>query len=160
MTPSERAVLISCHNDEKGCTVIADKITKPCRQNRSAGCCPVRAGVAANIGQWRATGWLLGDQVDPEAGPGRSRNPARSAMNRPWACHERGRTRGVLAGVHVGVASVAVGQAGRALAVPVHYSYQPGGLVTVLAGRRSCKAAAIRSVDRLGLCPDDSLRSG
>ena len=48
-----------------------------------------------------------------------------------------------LAGIHVGVLSAA-GTAGRTLAVPVWYSYQPGGLLTVLAGRRSRKAAAIR----------------
>jgi len=49
-----------------------------------------------------------------------------------------------LPGVHVGVLSAAVGTAGRTLAVPVWYSYQPGGLLTVLTGRRSRKAAAIR----------------
>jgi hypothetical protein len=44
-----------------------------------------------------------------------------------------------LAGMNVGVPSTAVGTAGRALAVSVCYSYQPGGLLT---GRRSRKAAA------------------
>jgi nitroimidazol reductase NimA-like FMN-containing flavoprotein (pyridoxamine 5'-phosphate oxidase superfamily) len=60
-----------------------------------------------------------------------------------------------LALVHVGVLSVAVGNAGRTLAVPVWYSYQPGGLLTVLTGRRSRKAAAIRSAERFGLCVQD-----
>ncbi len=61
-----------------------------------------------------------------------------------------------LAGVRVGVLSVAVGAAGRTLAVPVWYSYQPGGLVTVLTGRRSRKAAAIRAAGRFGLCVQDA----
>jgi Pyridoxamine 5'-phosphate oxidase len=60
-----------------------------------------------------------------------------------------------LAGVRVGVLSVAVGNAGRTLVVPVWYSYQPGGLLTVLTGRRSRKAAAIRSAERFGLCVQD-----
>ena len=50
-----------------------------------------------------------------------------------------------LAGVHVGVLSAAIGTAGQTLAVPVWYSYQPGGLLTVLTGRRSRKAAAMRA---------------
>jgi len=60
-----------------------------------------------------------------------------------------------LAGVHVGVLSAAAGQEGRTLAVPVWYSYQPGGLVTVLTGRRSRKAVAIRAAGRFGLCVHD-----
>ena len=47
-----------------------------------------------------------------------------------------------LAGVHIGVLSAAAGTAGRTLAIPVWYSYQPGGLLTVLTGRWSRKAAA------------------
>ena len=42
-----------------------------------------------------------------------------------------------LAGVHVGVPSAAVGKTGQTLAVPVWYSYQPGGLLTVLTGIRA-----------------------
>ena len=62
-----------------------------------------------------------------------------------------------LAGVHVGVLSAAIGTAGQTLAVPVWYSYQPGGLLTVLTGRRSRMAAAIRASGRFGLCAlDDS----
>jgi PPOX class probable F420-dependent enzyme len=60
-----------------------------------------------------------------------------------------------LADVHVGVLSAAVGTAGRTLAVPVWYSYRPGGLVTVLTGRRSRKAAAIRAAGRFGVCVQD-----
>ena len=60
-----------------------------------------------------------------------------------------------LAGVHVGVLSAAIGTAGQTLAVPVWYSYQPGGLVTVLTGRRSRKAAAIRAAGRFALCVQD-----
>src|SRR5689334_5326692 len=44
-----------------------------------------------------------------------------------------------LAGVHVGVLSAAIGTAGQTLAVPAWYSYQPGGLLTVLTGRRRAR---------------------
>jgi nitroimidazol reductase NimA-like FMN-containing flavoprotein (pyridoxamine 5'-phosphate oxidase superfamily) len=61
-----------------------------------------------------------------------------------------------LADVHVGVLSAAMGTAGQTLAVPVWYSYQPGGLLTVLTGRRSRKATAIRAAGRFGLCVQDA----
>ncbi len=60
-----------------------------------------------------------------------------------------------LAGVHIGVLNAAAGTAGRTLAVPVWYSYQPGGLLTVLTGRRSRKAAAVRAAGRFSLCVQD-----
>jgi PPOX class probable F420-dependent enzyme len=60
-----------------------------------------------------------------------------------------------LAGVHVGVLSAAVGDGGRTLAVPVWYSYQLGGLLTVLTGRRSRKATAIRTAGRFSVCVQD-----
>jgi len=60
-----------------------------------------------------------------------------------------------LGGVHVGVLSVAVGTTGLTLAVPVWYSYHPSGLLTVLTGRRSRKAGAIRAAGRFGLCVQD-----
>jgi hypothetical protein len=60
-----------------------------------------------------------------------------------------------LADVHIGVLSAAMGAAGRTLVVPVWYSYRPGGLVTVLTGRRSRKATAIRAAGRFGLCAQD-----
>jgi len=72
-----------------------------------------------------------------------------------WVAMSAARREEFLAGVHVGVLSAAVGTAGRTLAVPVWYSYQPGGLLTVLTGRRSRKAAAIRAAGRFGLCVQD-----
>ena len=60
-----------------------------------------------------------------------------------------------LADVHVGVLCTALGSAGQTLAVPVWYSYEPGGLLTVLTGRRSRKAAAIRAAGRFSLCAQD-----
>jgi hypothetical protein len=60
-----------------------------------------------------------------------------------------------LAGVHVGVLSAAMGAPGRTLAVPVWYGYRPGGLVTVLTGRESRKARAIRAAGRFSLCAQD-----
>jgi len=57
--------------------------------------------------------------------------------------------------VRLGVLSLAVGQGGQTLAVPVWYSYQPGGLLTVLTGRGSRKATAIRAAGRFGLCVQD-----
>ena len=61
-----------------------------------------------------------------------------------------------LAGVRIGVLSAAAGTSGRTLAVPVWYSYQPGGLLTVLTGRQSRKAAAIRAAGRFSLCAQDA----
>jgi len=56
-----------------------------------------------------------------------------------------------LAGVHVGV--LAVADAGRApLTVPVWYSYDPGGLVSIITGRSSRKAARIEAERRISLC--------
>src|SRR6185437_12603316 len=72
-----------------------------------------------------------------------------------WAAMSAVEGEEFLAGVHVGVLSAAVGTAGQTLAVPVWYSYQPGGLLTVLTGRRSRKAAAIRAAGRFGLCVQD-----
>jgi nitroimidazol reductase NimA-like FMN-containing flavoprotein (pyridoxamine 5'-phosphate oxidase superfamily) len=56
-----------------------------------------------------------------------------------------------LAEPHVGVLSVT--QLGRApLTVPVWYSYEPGGLVTVLTGRSSRKCELLELEQRLSLC--------
>jgi nitroimidazol reductase NimA-like FMN-containing flavoprotein (pyridoxamine 5'-phosphate oxidase superfamily) len=56
-----------------------------------------------------------------------------------------------LAGVHVAVLSVT--DPGRGpLTVPVWYSYDPGGLVTVLTGRSSRKAALLAAAGRCSLC--------
>jgi len=72
-----------------------------------------------------------------------------------WVAMSAAEREEFLAGVRVGVLSAAAGVAGRTLAVPVWYSYQPGGLVTVLTGRRLRKAAAIRAAGRFGLCVQD-----
>jgi nitroimidazol reductase NimA-like FMN-containing flavoprotein (pyridoxamine 5'-phosphate oxidase superfamily) len=62
-----------------------------------------------------------------------------------------------LADVRVGVLSVTSDPAAaRTLAVPLWYSYQPGGLLTVLTGRGSRKAVAIRAAGRFGLCVQDA----
>jgi hypothetical protein len=73
-----------------------------------------------------------------------------------WVAMSAAEREEFLAGVHVGVLSAAVGTAGRTLAVPVWYSYQPSGLLTVLTGRRSRKAVAIRAAGRFGLCVQDT----
>jgi len=60
-----------------------------------------------------------------------------------------------LAGLHVGVLSVAAG-AGRApIAVPVWYDYEPGGHVSVITGRSSRKGQAIAAAGRMSLCAQD-----
>jgi nitroimidazol reductase NimA-like FMN-containing flavoprotein (pyridoxamine 5'-phosphate oxidase superfamily) len=59
-----------------------------------------------------------------------------------------------LAGVHVGVLSVA--QEGRApLTVPIWYSYSPGGEVAVITGRTSQKSTLIANAGRFSLCAQD-----
>jgi PPOX class probable F420-dependent enzyme len=60
-----------------------------------------------------------------------------------------------LAGVHVGVISVASVDGSGPLAVPVWYSYQPGGTVNVITGGSTRKAAAIRAAGRFSLCAQD-----
>ena len=56
-----------------------------------------------------------------------------------------------LAGVHVGVVSIA--ESGRGpLAVPVWYGYEPGGDVWFLTGRHTRKAAALRETGRASFC--------
>jgi hypothetical protein len=72
-----------------------------------------------------------------------------------WAAMSAAEREEFLTGVHVGVLSAVMGAAGQTLAVPVWYSYQRGGLLTVLTGRRSRKAAAIRASGRFGLCVQD-----
>jgi PPOX class probable F420-dependent enzyme len=60
-----------------------------------------------------------------------------------------------LAGVHVGVLSVTVGEGRGPLTVPVWYSYQPGGTVSVITGRSSRKARAVEAAGRMSLCAQD-----
>lgn len=58
-----------------------------------------------------------------------------------------------LAGAHVGVLGVADTRGERApLLVPVWYSYQPGGEVTVQTARDSVKARLILGAGRFSLC--------
>jgi PPOX class probable F420-dependent enzyme len=60
-----------------------------------------------------------------------------------------------LAGVHVGVLTVAAGDGRGPLATPVWYSYQPGGKVSVNTGQDSHKAMAIAEAGRFSLCAQD-----
>ena len=60
-----------------------------------------------------------------------------------------------LAGLHVGVLSVAAGEGRGPLAVPVWYDYQPGGQVNVITGRSSRKGQAIAAAGRMSLCAQD-----
>jgi PPOX class probable F420-dependent enzyme len=60
-----------------------------------------------------------------------------------------------LAGVHVGVLSVASADAGGTLAVPVWYGYEPGGTVNVITGAGTRKAVAVRAAGRFSLCAQD-----
>ncbi len=57
-----------------------------------------------------------------------------------------------LAGLHVGVLSVASGDGRGPLTVPVWYTYQPGGTVNVSTGRGTRKAQAITAAGRFSLC--------
>jgi PPOX class probable F420-dependent enzyme len=60
-----------------------------------------------------------------------------------------------LAGLHVGVLSVAAGDGRAPLAVPVWYDYQAGGRVSVITGRNSRKGRAIIAAGRMSLCAQD-----
>ena len=60
-----------------------------------------------------------------------------------------------LAGVHVGVLTVAAGAGRGPLATPVWYSYSPGGLVSISTGGSSQKARAIAMAGRFSLCAQD-----
>jgi PPOX class probable F420-dependent enzyme len=57
-----------------------------------------------------------------------------------------------LADVHVGVLSVAAGDGRGPLTVPVWYSYQPGGPLSVITGRSTRKTLAARAEGRVSLC--------
>ena len=58
-----------------------------------------------------------------------------------------------LAQPHIGVVSVV--EEGAPLTVPIWYGYQPGGAVTVITGKTSRKATAVRAVGWLSLCAQD-----
>ena len=60
-----------------------------------------------------------------------------------------------LAGLHVGVLSVASDDGGGPLTVPIWYTYQPGGTVNVSTGRSTRKARAIAAAGRFSLCAQD-----
>jgi PPOX class probable F420-dependent enzyme len=60
-----------------------------------------------------------------------------------------------LAGVHVGVLSVAVTGDRAPLAAPVWYNYQPGGPVSVITARGSRKGVALAAAGRMSLCAQD-----
>ena len=60
-----------------------------------------------------------------------------------------------LAGLHVGVLSVDGGDGTPPLTVPVWYTYQPGGVVSLSTGRDSRKALAIAAAGRFALCAQD-----
>jgi nitroimidazol reductase NimA-like FMN-containing flavoprotein (pyridoxamine 5'-phosphate oxidase superfamily) len=60
-----------------------------------------------------------------------------------------------LAGLHVGVLSVAVTGSRGPVTVPVWYDYQPGGQVSVITGRSSRKGLALAAAGRMSLCAQD-----
>jgi hypothetical protein len=61
-----------------------------------------------------------------------------------------------LAGLHVGILGVNDPRGGGGpLLVPLWYSYQPGGLVTIQTGRKMLKARLIRDAGRFSLCVQD-----
>jgi PPOX class probable F420-dependent enzyme len=57
-----------------------------------------------------------------------------------------------LADVRIGLLAVAAGDGRGPLAVPVWYSYQPGGIVGVITGQASRKARAVEASGRATLC--------
>jgi PPOX class probable F420-dependent enzyme len=62
-----------------------------------------------------------------------------------------------LAGVHVGVLSVAAGDARGPLTTPVWYTYEPGGPVRFQTLPRSRKASLIEATGRASLCVQDEV---
>jgi nitroimidazol reductase NimA-like FMN-containing flavoprotein (pyridoxamine 5'-phosphate oxidase superfamily) len=60
-----------------------------------------------------------------------------------------------LAALHVGVLSVADGAASGPLIIPVWYTYEPGGVVSISTGRQTRKARLIGAAGRLSLCVQD-----
>lgn len=57
-----------------------------------------------------------------------------------------------LAGVHIGVLSVAGGDGRAPVQAPVWYAYEPGGDVRFTTGAKSEKARLLRSSGRASLC--------
>src|SRR5437763_13191967 len=60
-----------------------------------------------------------------------------------------------LAGLHVGVLSVAAGDDRGPLTIPIWYTYQPGGTLNVSTGPGTRKAQAIMAAGRFSLCVQD-----
>jgi PPOX class probable F420-dependent enzyme len=60
-----------------------------------------------------------------------------------------------LAGVHIGVLSVATGDDTGPLTIPIWYTYQPGGTLNVSTGPGTRKAQAIAAAGRFSLCVQD-----
>ena len=60
-----------------------------------------------------------------------------------------------LAGVHVGVLTVAADGSSGPIATPVWYRYEPGGLLLLTTGSDSSKARAIAAAGRFSLCAQD-----
>ena len=59
-----------------------------------------------------------------------------------------------LAGIHIGVMSIAQGDSGP-LTVPIWYSYEPGGEIQIVTGKSTLKAKLLEKVDRFSLCVQD-----
>jgi uncharacterized protein len=57
-----------------------------------------------------------------------------------------------LADLHVGVLSVAAGEAQPPVTAPVWYTYDPGGLVSIITARESVKARLLRAEGQASLC--------
>jgi PPOX class probable F420-dependent enzyme len=60
-----------------------------------------------------------------------------------------------LADLHVGVLAIAAGDGAGPLAIPIWYSYQPGGVVTFTTGAGTRKARAVQAAGRYSLCVQD-----
>jgi PPOX class probable F420-dependent enzyme len=60
-----------------------------------------------------------------------------------------------LAGVHVGVLSIARADGRGPWTVPIWYGYEPGGDVRVITGRDSPKTRLLRAAGRFSLCVQD-----
>jgi Pyridoxamine 5'-phosphate oxidase len=60
-----------------------------------------------------------------------------------------------LSGLHVGMLGVAAGAGRGPLVIPVWYTYEPGGVVTVSTGRNTRKARLVAAAGRLTLSAQD-----
>jgi len=60
-----------------------------------------------------------------------------------------------LAQVHVGILAIAGDEGAGPLAVPIWYSYQPGGALSLTTGPGTRKARAIAAAGRFSLCVQD-----